>query len=499
MEAILEKRKKIVEFFINKNILITKEILSKINSEESVEELYNNYFNKKKEIIIENFNDLNSQISNKIIESPFNIKVIFDYNKESGKRTIKDFVAYFNMRYKALENILKNRQELQNLTSISRLLTKREKENASVIGIVFDKQITKNDNYIITLEDPTGMIKLIVSKSKQQLYNIAKDITPDEIIGVNGVANNEVIFPNSIIMPDVPLQEIKKSPEEVYIVVLGCIHIGSNKFLKQEFENFLSWLNGNYGNEEEKEIVKKVGYIFIIGDLVDGVGIYPGQEKELEISDIYEQYKEAARYLNKIPKDKKIILVPGNHDAQRLSEPQPKISKEYAASLFNLPNLVMISNPGIVNIHYSDDFPGFDVLMYHGFSYSYYGDKIDGIRMSGKNVSERIELIMRYLLQKRHLAPTHKSTLYIPDSQQDPLVIEKVPDIFLSGHIHKSSFSNYRGVTLMSASCFQSFTEYQGKFGHQPDPGKIPLLNLKTRQVKSIDFGIKNDTTNSSK
>jgi len=232
---------------------------------------------------------------------------------------------------------------------------------------------------------------------------------------------------------------------------------------------------------------------------VDGIGIYPGQENELVIKDIYDQYKEAARYLNQIPKDKKIIIVPGNHDAQRLSEPQPKINELYAAPLFQIPNVIMLSNPGIVNIHSSEDFPGFDVLMYHGFSYSYYGDKIDGIRMSGKNVSERIELIMRYLLQKRHLAPSHKSTLYIPDPEKDSLIIEKVPDIFLSGHIHKSSFSNYRGVSLMSASCFQSFTEYQGKFGHQPDPGKIPLLNLQTRQVKLIDFGVKNDATNNSK
>jgi|SRR3989344_920022 len=495
MEAIIEKRNKIVEFFLNKNILITRDILNKINSEEHIEEFYDDLFNKKQEIVIDEFE--NQQQTT--IQSPFTVKVIFDYDKKASKRTVQNFVSYFNARYKTFEKMLKTRQELQNLSSISRLLNKKERESASIIGIVFDKQVTKNNNYILTIEDLTGMIKVIVSKSKQQLYEITRDITYDEIIGVNGFVDNDVIFPNSIVLPDVPLQEIKKSPDEIYIAVIGCVHVGSNKFLKQEFENFLAWLNGDYGDEELVELSKKVGYIFVIGDLVDGIGIYPGQENELVIKDIYDQYKEAARYLNQIPKDKKIIIVPGNHDAQRLSEPQPKINELYAAPLFQIPNVIMLSNPGIVNIHSSEDFPGFDVLMYHGFSYSYYGDKIDGIRMSGKNVSERIELIMRYLLQKRHLAPSHKSTLYIPDPEKDSLIIEKVPDIFLSGHIHKSSFSNYRGVSLMSASCFQSFTEYQGKFGHQPDPGKIPLLNLQTRQVKLIDFGVKNDATNNSK
>ena len=77
------------------------------------------------------------------------------------------------------------------------------------------------------------------------------------------------------------------------------------------------------GNEAQKELASQVKYVFVVGDLVDGVGIYPGKDKELTITDIYSQYEECATLLAKIPKHIKIIVCPGNHDAMRVAEPQP--------------------------------------------------------------------------------------------------------------------------------------------------------------------------------
>src|SRR5574342_1336167 len=78
------------------------------------------------------------------------------------------------------------------------------------------------------------------------------------------------------------------------------------------------------------------------------------------------------------------------------------------------------------------------------------------------------DLIMKFLLKRRHLAPTHTSTLYVPDTKKDPLVIEKVPDFFLSGHIHKSVTANYRNTTLICGSCWQGKTLFQEKVCHNP-------------------------------
>ena len=132
-------------------------------------------------------------------------------------------------------------------------------------------------------------------------------------------------------------------------------------FLKDEFLKFVNWLNGDIGTEEQKSDAMKIKYLFIAGDLVDGVGIYPDQDTELEIKDIFKQYAECARYLSMIRKDISIIVCGGNHDALRLSEPQPILDKNYAAPLYAIPNLTIVSNPSMVNIHGVKGFPD---LMY---------------------------------------------------------------------------------------------------------------------------------------
>jgi len=217
------------------------------------------------------------------------------------------------------------------------------------------------------------------------------------------------------------------------------------------------------------------------------VGIYQGQEEDLVIKDIYDQYQVCAEYLSAIPTEKHIILCPGNHDAMRIAEPQMIIYEDVAKPLFELPNVIMVSNPGIVNIHSSEDFPGFDVLLYHGYSFDYYAAEVESIRNNGGY--DRADLIMKFLLKRRHLAPTHSSTLYSPDVEKDSLVIRKIPDFFVTGHIHKCAVSNYRNVAMICGSCWQSKTSFQEKFGHNPEPCRVPIVNLSSREMKIMKFG----------
>ncbi|MFW6014067.1 MAG: DNA-directed DNA polymerase II small subunit [Candidatus Nanoarchaeia archaeon] len=415
------------------------------------------------------------------------VKILFNYNKEILKKSVNNFVSYFNNRYKSIENILKARQELSNLTSIGRVLAKNERDTVSVIGLVTEKTVTNNNNIILTVEDLSGQINVLVSKNNPELYELAKDLVEDEVIGVKGVSGDKIIFSNGIVFPDIPLQkEIKKSPEEVYAIFLSDLHVGSNTFLEEKFEKFLNWINGKAGNEKQRELTRKIKYVFIAGDLVDGVGIYPGQDEELNIKDIYEQYRKCAELLSKIPQHINIIVCPGNHDASRLSEPQPPLFKDFSEPLTSLPNLIMVSNPSVINIASTQQFPGFDVLLYHGYSFDFYVANVDSIRNSGGY--DRADLIMKFLLQRRHLAPSHSSTLYVPDSEEDALVVKNVPDFFVSGHIHKVAVSSYRGVSLVCGSCWQSMTSFQEKMGHHPEPARVPLVNLKTRDTKILRF-----------
>lgn len=428
-----------------------------------------------------------SSITTKIESNMPPTEVVFSYNSDSQSRKIEDFVRYFNKRYNAIEKILRCRQELQSVMSISRVLSKKEKESVSIIGMVSEVHATKNGNLMITVEDPTGQIKAVVNKNKPELFELVKNIVLDEVIGIVGVCSENIIFVNNILWPDVPsTKELKKAPQESYAVFLSDIHVGSNYFLGNEFNKFLKWINCAVGSDQQKAIASKVKYVFIIGDLVDGVGVYPNQDKELEIKDIYQQYSVCAELLRRIPSHIQIIICPGNHDALRIAEPQPIFYKDFSEGLWTLPNVLMVSNPALVNIAKTDGFSGIDVLLYHGYSFDYYISNVDYLRNSGGY--DRADLVMRFLMQRRHLAPTHASTLYVPDAELDPLVINKIPDIFATGHIHKSVVASYKNITLICGSCWQSKTAFQEKVGHHPEPARVPVVNLQTREAKIIRF-----------
>ena len=455
------------------------------------------------------------------------VELLFHYTKASKKREVKSFVSYFNKRYQSIKQILQNRQELENVTSISRLQTQpphphtfsrnfsgnfsgkqwnkdrpwkqdRSEANAdaadrpvqervAVIGMIKEKRETANKNIILVVEDPTGFINVLVTKTRSDLFALIKQCVLDEVIGVVGTLGDHIIFANNILLPDVPLnKELKKAPDEVYALFLSDIHVGSKQFLPEEFERFLLWLNGGLGSPQHREIAKKVQYLFITGDVVDGVGVYPLQQQELIIKDIYQQYEELARYLKRVPPHIQIILSPGNHDAVRLEEPQPPLHKEYAQSLYGWPNLHLVSNPAVVNIHKSKNFPGFDVLMYHGYSFDHYIATVDHIRENGGY--DRADLVMKFLLQRRHLSPSHSAAIYIPDDEEDPLVLSKVPDIFACGHLHKAAIAQYRNVTLLCSSCWQGLTPFQEKMGHKPEPARVPIVNLQTRRCTMLNF-----------
>lgn len=421
------------------------------------------------------------------IDEDNKIEILSDYKEKTTKKDIKDFVRLYNNRLKILRSILKNRQELSSVTSIRKIYSIQPKEQVSTIGIISDIRITKNQNILLNIEDRTGIIKAVITKRNKETFLIAKDLCPDEVIGIQGTKGKGIIFVSSVVLPDIPLNnEFKKAPYEGSMIFISDIHIGSVFFMKKSFEKFLLWLRGEIGNEEQKEEAEKVKYLFIIGDLVEGIGIFPGQDKELDIKDIYQQYEVFSEYINKIPEHIKVIFCPGNHDSVRIAEPQPPISEEMVSSLITRKNTYSVSSPCLLNIGKTDKFSGFNILLYHGYSFPYYASNIDSLRAAGG--LESTDKIMTYLLKKRHLAPTHGSTRQIIGYDKDPLVIKQIPDFFVSGHIHRASITNYRNITLMNCSCWITQTDYQEKRGLVPEPARAIYVDFKTRKTKIINF-----------
>lgn len=413
------------------------------------------------------------------------VQILQSYTKRSHKRSYEDFVAYLNHRFTALSRMLRRRQELQGATAIAR--AQQRGERVALIGMVCEKTITKNGNVLFTLEDQTGEIKALASVKKRELFELARDLVLDEVVGVTGRLGDGIIFVDTLSFPDIPTtHELKKGPLEEYVAIIGDPQVGSNQFLSKDFQKMLFFLQGKLGNEEQRRIAAKIRYVIIPGDLVDGVGVYPGQEEDLTIKDIKEQYARFADLLKMIPQHMKIIVMPGNHDAGRIAEPQPPLYKDFAQALYAMPNVLVLSNPAVIRLGATPSFPGFDFLLYHGYSLIYYSDNVPSIRERGGQ--KRAELIMKFLLQRRHLAPTHGSNLYIPDPEQDPLVIETVPDFFITGHIHRVAVAAYRGVTMINASAWLDTTDEQERRGLEPQPARLPIINLRTRDVKVINF-----------
>jgi len=219
-----------------------------------------------------------------------------------------------------------------------------------------------------------------------------------------------------------------------------------------------------------------VKYVVIAGDLVDGIGVYPGQVKELVIKDIYEQYRVASKFIEQIPDYIELIIIPGNHDAARKALPQPALPRNYAEPLYEARRMHSLGNPCTVSLH------GVELLLYHGRS-------LDDVAAVVPNVSlQTPDKAMKLLLQSRHLAPIYGERTPIAPEKRDFMVIERVPDVFHAGHVHVLKCDVYRGILIVNSGAWQKQTEYQKKMGLAPTPGIVPIVNLQTLQVTPVDF-----------
>lgn len=424
--------------------------------------------------------DASVQIDKQVLGGFEGVRVTPSDLKQVNKLEVANFVKHFRNRFYDAKAVLEEHAELDNLVSIGKLSGNRQ--GVSLIGMVSDKRVTKNNNLLFDIEDLTGKIVVLVNQNKPDLYKKAEEIALDSVVGFRGSGSREIFFVNDIVFPEAVLFDRKKSPVEEYALFTGDLHLGSKKFLENSFLKFIDYLNGKLPNTPE---VDKIKYLFLGGDIVTGIGNYPNQERDLKIDDLEEQFSSLAELLGKIKSNLKIIISPGNHDGVRLMEPQPVLDEKYAWPLYNLKNVIFTENPARVNIGAKKNFSGFDVLTYHGFSFAYYANNISKLMLSGgMNVPDKI---MEFLLRNRHLAPTHGSAQYYP-SEKDSHFIKDIPDILFTGHAHKNTVSYYNNVLTISSSCWEALTPYQEKFGNTPDYCKVPLFNLKSRAVKILDF-----------
>lgn len=336
-----------------------------------------------------------------------------------------------------------------------------------IIGIIYEKNITKNGHIMITIEDETGTAKVFISKESPL---IKESFINDEVIGVFGRPNTQHTFliADRIFRPDIPRNHVWEPNDSTSkIAFLSDIHVGSLTFLENSWYKMIKWL-------KENSIKDDINYIVFPGDVVDGIGIFPDQYKELKINDIYRQYHALADYLKEIPDHITMVVHPGNHDAVRLAEPQPALNRVFSKSFDS--NIKMVGNPVYINVE------GRIVLSYHGKSID------DWVSTEQRLTYNNPIPIMKEMCRRRHLAPIYGQKNALAPENKDYMVIERVPDIFVSGHVHGAGQNVYNGVRIINASTWQSQTEYQRMHNFNPNPGIMPIVHLGTGEVTMQNF-----------
>jgi DNA polymerase II small subunit len=391
--------------------------------------------------------------------------------------TIDDYLGYFQDRFKRMRKLLNRRMDTKDARLISEALKAPVNSKVKIIGMVTDRRESKQ-RIFLRFEDLDASVTVLVPQNvTPEVMERARALLLDQVVCVSAVkGRDDLLIAEDFILPDVPRRTPNKAPVPAYVALISDLHVGSKMFMREEFNRFLLWLNGRFGNTTLRKMASHVKYVIIAGDLVDGIGIYPNQLKELAIRDIYEQYRRAAKFLEQIPDYIELIIIPGNHDASRKALPQPALPRDCAEPLREARAVHSLGNPCTISLH------GVELLVYHGRS-------LDDIASVVPNVSfQTPEKAMRCLLKSRHLAPIYGEKTPIAPEGQDFMVIERIPDIFHAGHVHVMRYDAYRGTLLANSGAWQERTPYQRKMGLDPTPGIIPVVNLQTLQVRPVDF-----------
>ncbi|MDD3874315.1 MAG: DNA-directed DNA polymerase II small subunit, partial [Methanosarcina sp.] len=379
-----------------------------------------------------------------------------------------------------LSEIIRGRINARPIESLKRRSFRRGgdggSEEISIIGMVSDISNTTNGHKILSLEDPTGSFPVLIRNSDKELFELASRILLDEVIGATGpiTTDGSLMLATKLIQPDAPNSVQRRTGSHGKAVLISDVHVGSSQFLEDSWLDFLDFLKGESDSETMRELAASVRYLVVAGDLVDGIGIYPDQEMELDILDVYDQYKKAAKYFREIPEHIRVIISPGNHDAVRQAEPQPALPENIQADFPQ--NVIFVGNPALVELD------GVRILIYHGRSIDDLVATIPGI-----SYQEPAGAVLE-MLKRRHLAPTYGSRVSISPEKKDYFIIDPVPDIIHTGHVHTLGIQRYKNVLLVNSGTWQDQTEFQKRVNLIPVAARVPIVDLEDLDVKILAF-----------
>jgi len=389
--------------------------------------------------------------------------------QSTGTGEYSDFVAVFRDRYERLSKQLRGRVNHRPTDALESL---PGNEAAAVVGMVSDIRSTASGHWLVELEDTNGTFPTLVMKDRP-IADLVGELLLDEVIAVEGTLADDggILFVDSLHFPDIPrTYEPSTADRPVKAALISDVHVGSQEFKADAWHRFADWLH--------TDDAEGVEYLLIAGDMVEGVGVYPDQDEELDVIDVYDQYERFSEYLKEVPGDMEIVMIPGNHDAVRLAEPQPAFDSELR-QIMSAHDARFTSNPSMVTIE------GVSVLMYHGVSL----DEVIAELPDEKASYDEPHKAMYQLLKKRHVAPQYGGHTRLAPETRDYLTIDEVPDVFHAGHVHKLGYGKYHNVLTINSGCWQAQTDFQKSVNIDPDAGFAPIVDLETLELTVRSFG----------
>ena len=388
--------------------------------------------------------------------------------QSTGTGEYGDFVKVFRDRYEKLSKQLRGRVNHRPAEAIGSM---NGGTDAAMVGLVNDIRSTKNGHWILELEDTTGAFPCLIMKDRE-FAGLVDELLLDECVAIEGTLSDdgEIVFVDAMYFPDVPRTHTPNTADRhVQAALISDIHVGSQEFVGEAWDRFASWLH--------TEAAAHVEYLLIAGDMVEGVGVYPNQDEELDIVDIYDQYEAFSERLKDVPGDMEILMIPGNHDAVRLAEPQPGFD-DALRDIMSAHDARITGNPSLVTVE------GVNVLLYHGVSL----DEVIAELPEAKASYDEPHKAMYQLLKKRHVAPQFGGKTRLAPEKKDYLVMEEVPDVFHTGHVHKLGWGKYHNVLAVNSGCWQAQTDFQKSVNIDPDVGYAPILDLDTLEMTVRKF-----------
>ena len=400
--------------------------------------------------------------------------------EQSG--TLPNIVNLFSERFEELSKILRFEWGFHSVGKIREIRKNRstfKQKNINLIGMVCDVRRTKSGGRMLEMEDKTGRMSVFVPKEHPAIDTLL----PDDVIGITGKymrAGEDFFIASRVQYPEVADYQNRGGDDfdPVSVAFTSDVHFGSKYHLTKEWGRMMDWLNS------EHTVAKNIKYLVCSGDMADGIGVYPGQDNNLSITDVYDQYEYCARQFDLLPDHITPIMLPGNHDVVRPAEPQPVLESEIQ-KMFS--DCVHMGNPARISLNHGGESDPFEILSYHGKGID------DMVPRMAHVTYEKPAEAMKEMLKKRHLAPMWGERNALSPEETDQMVINRKPDLMVTGHTHAHQMEWYRGTPLVVSSTFQGQSDFMRMLGYKPKMGYLSVYNLQNREMKCVGFADQNN------